>query len=63
MIEMSDSPAPRPRTSFQMEQLYLMICRQRGLQAVVSAMSGIGFEGLLVVQDPDGNVIEVLEQE
>jgi hypothetical protein len=31
--------------------------------SVVAAMSSIGFQGLLVIQDPDGNVLEVLQQE
>lgn len=30
---------------------------------IITAMGGLGFDNLLVVQDPDGNVLEVLQQE
>lgn len=32
-------------------------------QPTISALSQVGFDKYLVIQDPDGNVLEVLQQE
>jgi len=32
-------------------------------QPIIAGLSSVGFNGYLVIEDPDGNVLEVLQQQ